>query len=96
MIINYKNSFSEDMCGERGTDGESISFMECNEDGFIGAYNPPPDYMQELLEDNDKGTYTTNVSMGTSRVPCVQLCTALSLEVNIKMILANLQPCFCF
>lgn len=66
MIINYKNSFSEDMCSERGTDGESISFMECSEEGFIGAYNPPAEYMQQLLEENDKGTYSTNVSLGKS------------------------------
>ena len=66
MVINYKNSFSEDLCSERGTTGKSISYMECAEDGCIGAYDPPADYMQTVLEENDKGTYSTNISEGTA------------------------------
>ena len=89
MVINYKNSFSEDMCSERGTDGKPISFMETGEDGFIGAYNPPPDYMVQLLEQNDKGSYSTNVSLGT-RLQTQQRCDDIIRQRLLPVVVIHL------
>ena len=65
MVINYKNAFSAEQCSERSDSPASyISFMETNSEGFIGAYDPPADYLEDLLLENDKGVYATNVSLG--------------------------------
>ena len=66
-IINSRNTISEENCGARGPTGTSVSFMECNAEGFIGAYDPPPLHLHNLLLENDKGDYSSNVSLNLFR-----------------------------
>ena len=66
-IINSRNTISEENCGARGPTGTSVSFMECNAEGFIGAYDPPALHLHNLLLENDKGDYSSNVSLNLFR-----------------------------
>lgn len=58
-IINSRFAVSNEQCNTGITSSQAISLIESNSNGFLGVYEPDPDYITSQLDANTQVNFVT-------------------------------------